>query len=82
MQDGHLLFAFPEADLRKLDAPTLLLVGQHEIFYKPEVVLAKANKVLPNLRAAEIVPGAGHAMHADHPDVVNARILKFLKGTE
>lgn len=65
-------------DLRKITAPTLLLMGQDERFFKVEAVLARARALLPNLCAAEIVPDVGHMMNIEKPEVVNTRILRFL----
>ena len=69
----------PERDLRRLTAPTLVMVGQHEEVWDPHALLARARRTLPDLRAAEIMPGAGHGITASHPEAVNTRILKFLK---
>jgi pimeloyl-ACP methyl ester carboxylesterase len=74
-----LAFPLPRAELRRHTAPTLLLMGQHEVLFNPQAVIARARRVLPNLVAAEIVPHAGHLMHYEQPDAVNARVLEFLK---
>ncbi len=66
-------------DLSRISAPTLLLMGQYERFFKPEPVLSRARALLPKLRAAEIVPGVGHIMNLENPELVNARILRFLR---
>jgi pimeloyl-ACP methyl ester carboxylesterase len=76
----RLLFPLPAAELRRVAAPTLLLMGQHEALFRPQAVVARARKLLPNLVAAEIVPDAGHTMNYDRPDFVNARLLEFLSG--
>jgi pimeloyl-ACP methyl ester carboxylesterase len=76
----RLLFPLPAAELRRVVAPTLLLMGQHEALFRPQAVVARARKLLPNLVAAEIVPDAGHTMNYDRPDFVNARLLGFLSG--
>jgi 2-hydroxy-6-oxonona-2,4-dienedioate hydrolase len=74
----RLLFPVPAAELRRVVAPTLLLMGQYEALFRPQAVVARARKLLPNLAAAEIVPDAGHTMNYDRPDFVNARLLEFL----
>ena len=43
------------------------------------IVVARARALLPNLRAAEILPGVGHMMNLEKPELVNARILRFLR---
>lgn len=72
------LDALPEAELRRLTAPTLVLLGEREIFFEPRAVIERARSVLADVRAAEIVPGAGHALASDRPAFVNDRLLRFL----
>jgi pimeloyl-ACP methyl ester carboxylesterase len=68
---------FPDDDFRRLDAPTLLLVGEHEIFYQPHAALERARRLLPHLEA-EILPHAGHALSMEQPRTVNEHMLQFL----
>lgn len=69
--------ALPEAEQRALAAPTLMLMGEHEIFFDPERVIAQARRVLPDLRGAEIIPGAGHALASDRAELVSERLARF-----
>jgi pimeloyl-ACP methyl ester carboxylesterase len=69
--------ALPDAEQRALTAPALLLMGELEIFFDPRRVIAQAHRVLRDLRAAEVVPSAGHALASDRPDLVNARLVRF-----
>jgi pimeloyl-ACP methyl ester carboxylesterase len=68
-------------ELRKLAAPTLVMMGEHERFYDAAAALARARRLLPDLRAGEIVPGVGHNMATDNPGLINARIAHFLEHT-
>jgi pimeloyl-ACP methyl ester carboxylesterase len=68
---------FSDAELRELRAPTLLLIGDHEIMYEPRRALERATQLLPNLRA-KLVPNAGHMLNSDQPAVVDERMLQFL----
>jgi pimeloyl-ACP methyl ester carboxylesterase len=68
--------AEPPAGLRRISAPTLLLVGEYEAIYNPQAALRRA-RAIPNL-SAEIVPATGHAAIYDRPDYVNPRLLDFL----
>jgi pimeloyl-ACP methyl ester carboxylesterase len=68
---------FADDDLRGLNAPTLLLVGEHEIFYQPQAALECAQRLLPHLEA-EMLPHAGHALSIEQPAIVNGRLLQFL----
>lgn len=79
----HYRFRYPPgplaaAELRALDAPTLLLMGRRDPFFPAGAVVARARLALPNLRGAEVLPGAGHGLLTDRPDAVNARMLAFL----
>lgn len=66
-------------DLRKVTAPTLILMGQYDRLVKVEGAIERARKLLPNLHAAEVVPNVGHLMNTEKPDIVNTRVLSFLK---
>ncbi len=67
----------PTAALRRLTAPTLVLVGEHEVVFDRRGLLERARKI-PGLVAAEILPKAGHDMTYDQPDVVSRRVMEFL----
>lgn len=69
----------PAAALRRLTAPTLVLVGEHEVAFDRRALLARAGQIA-GLRAAEILPRAGHDMTNDQPVAVNRRLLEFLAG--
>jgi len=68
---------FSDEDLRRLAAPTLLLVGDHDVSCKPNLVLARAKRLMPHLEA-ELVVGGGHLFPTDQAEYTNARIVSFL----
>jgi pimeloyl-ACP methyl ester carboxylesterase len=70
---------FSDDELRKIKTPTLLLIGDHEVIYKPEDAIRRATRLMPNLKA-EIVPNANHIAEYTAPELVNQRILDFLAG--
>lgn len=79
----HYRFAYPpgrlhDDDQRLLTAPSLLLMGERDLFFDRRAAIAQARRILPGLRHAEILPGVGHGMIIDHPALVNAHILAFL----
>lgn len=76
--DSRLFRAFPARQLQRLNAPTLVLVGEQDFFFDPLKLAQRARRVLPNLREVAIVPQAGHAMHLDQPTMVNQHLLNFL----
>lgn len=66
-------------ELRKLAAPTLVMMGERERFFDTSATIARARALLPDLRAGEIVPGVGHNMATDNPSLINARLMRFLR---
>jgi pimeloyl-ACP methyl ester carboxylesterase len=67
---------FDEDRLRRVSAPTLLLVGELGPDWQPERVAA----VLPNARIA-VLPGQAHAADMFAPEVVAEALLAFLHQT-
>lgn len=67
-----------DADLRRLETKTLLLLGEKEVIYNPFSVVERARRLIPNLEYT-IVPGAGHMINCDQPTAVNRRLVKFFK---
>jgi pimeloyl-ACP methyl ester carboxylesterase len=68
---------FHDDELRSIRAPVLLLIGDHEVIYKPERVIERARRLVPHLEA-EVIPDANHCAEYTAPDVVNEKILDFL----
>jgi pimeloyl-ACP methyl ester carboxylesterase len=65
-------------ELRGIRVPALLLFGQYEVLYNANAVIKRVQRLSASLRI-EVIPGAGHVLSDDQPQVVDARILKFLK---
>jgi pimeloyl-ACP methyl ester carboxylesterase len=59
--------------------PTLLLLGEREVVFDPVAAGILGRRLLPNI-TVETLPGVGHLMHIEQPDVVNGRIGEFLRG--
>ena len=68
---------YADAELKQIDLPALLLIGDGDKIYNPQKAIKRAQHWMPGLRA-EIIPNAGHLLIMDRPDIINARILKFL----
>lgn len=75
----RLFFPSAETDdeLRRVAAPTLLLLGEREVIYPAKAALARAGRLIADIEA-RIIPGAGHALNIDQPELVNAHMLEFL----
>ena len=69
---------FPDEELRGMQVPTLLLVGQQEALYDSAAALERARKLMPNFEG-ELIPRANHDMTIGQHEIVNERILEFLK---
>ena len=67
-----------DEELQGLEAPTYLLMGQYESSFNPYKALQRGVELLPELVAAEIVPGVGHSMIHREPDWVTGRVVRFL----
>jgi pimeloyl-ACP methyl ester carboxylesterase len=68
---------FTDDELRKIQTPIFLLIGDHEVIYNPQKVICRAMRLLPNLKA-EIVPNANHNAQYTASEFVNNKILDFL----
>ncbi|UCD79784.1 MAG: alpha/beta hydrolase [Desulfobacterales bacterium] len=68
---------FTDAELKQIDLPALLLIGAGDKIYNPQKAIQRAQRWMPDL-TAEIIANAGHLLIMDQPEIINARILKFL----
>jgi pimeloyl-ACP methyl ester carboxylesterase len=81
---GHFRFeqntpVLSDVEIRRLAAPTYLMMGQYEVGFNPYGVIERGLSLLPNVITAEIVPGVGHMMAHKRPDWVVARVFAFLE---
>ncbi len=74
--DMALPTVFSDDELRGINTPTLLLLGDNEIIYNPQSALERATRLIPNIDA-EIIPAVGHGLSQEQPELVNSRILEF-----
>jgi pimeloyl-ACP methyl ester carboxylesterase len=68
---------FTDEQLRSLQVPTLLLIGQQEVIYNPAASLERARRLVPHLEAG-LVPNSSHEMAYSQARIVDERILEFL----
>ena len=67
----------PDEALRTLHAPTLLLIGDHEVISDPAKALERARRLIPDFRG-ELVPRSRHEMCVRQHRIVDARVVEFL----
>jgi pimeloyl-ACP methyl ester carboxylesterase len=70
---------YTDAELRQISQPTLLLIGEHEVIYKPSVVIERARRLIPHIEA-DVIAGGGHCFPIDQAEATNERMLRFLVG--
>lgn len=69
---------YKDDELRQTQTPMLLLIGEKEIVYKPKKALERAKGVLPHIQA-ELIADASHLLTIEKADIVNKKMLEFLK---
>jgi pimeloyl-ACP methyl ester carboxylesterase len=83
-KNGRVSFATPprvftDEELRRLEMPTRLLVGEEEFLYDGARAVARARDVLP-AGETELVPECNHAMVSDRTERVRDRLVEFFEG--
>jgi pimeloyl-ACP methyl ester carboxylesterase len=68
---------FSDEDLRRIAAPTLLLVAANDVVYAAGRALERAQRLIPDLEA-DVVPEAGHFVSMEQAPIVDRRVLAFL----
>lgn len=69
---------FTDDELRQIKIPALLLIGEKEVIFSAPKAIDRAKRLMPDIKA-EMIPEASHLLSMDQPEMVDARILKFLK---
>jgi len=67
-----------DSDLIKLKPPVLYLVGENETIYNGHEAITRLNKVAPKIET-ELIKATGHDLMFTHTEMVNKRILEFLR---
>lgn len=71
---------FSDTELRNIQAPVLLLIGENEIIYSPEKVFKRAQSLVPNIQT-KLIQHAHHLAGLAAPAEVNKYMLEFLLST-
>ncbi|MEU6408871.1 alpha/beta fold hydrolase [Microbispora sp. NPDC046933] len=67
---------YADEQVRELSVPVQVLLGERSALLDAEAVAARLAGIAPSWRV-EIVPGTGHALPVEAPDLVVERILTF-----
>jgi pimeloyl-ACP methyl ester carboxylesterase len=65
-------------ELKSIKVPTLYLVGEHEKIYSAQKAVQRLHKVAPQIKT-EVIPDAGHDLTIVQAEMVNKKLLEFLK---
>ena len=71
---------FTDEELRGIQAPVLLLFGDHDVSVDYRKVVARATSCIKKLDV-HVVAGAGHALQGEEPELVDNLIIDFLQET-
>jgi pimeloyl-ACP methyl ester carboxylesterase len=71
--------ALSDEELRAIHVPVLVLIGDREVLFDARTALARARRLMPDVEG-ELVPDSSHEMCVSQHQIVNARVLDFLKG--
>jgi pimeloyl-ACP methyl ester carboxylesterase len=67
-----------DEELQSIKVPALFLVGEHEVLYPAQKAIQRLKDVAPSIKA-EIIPNAGHDLTIVQAELVNEKVLEFLK---
>lgn len=63
--------------LASIEAPTLILIGEHEKIFDPRAARERVQRVAPKIEL-DVVKNAGHEVALSQRAIVNERVLRFL----
>ena len=68
---------FSDDELKRIQTPTLLLIGEQEVLYDPVAAIDRALRLIPGAQA-RLVPGCAHLLIMERPGEIDRAILDFL----
>jgi pimeloyl-ACP methyl ester carboxylesterase len=72
------LTVLKDSELQSIKMPTLFLVGENEKIYSAQKAVQRLREVAPRIKT-ETIPHAGHDLAFVQADLVNRKILEFLR---
>ncbi|MFJ8104848.1 alpha/beta fold hydrolase [Streptomyces sp. NPDC096132] len=70
-----------EDELRTIRTPLYLVIGRRSLILHPEWQRERVPRLVPGARA-EIISDTGHGPAIDHPELLNARMLAFMRDAD
>lgn len=67
-----------DAELRRVTAPVLLMIGAHDPYFAPSAMLSRSRRLLREV-TMHIIADGGHDLHNDQADRVAEHLLRFLE---
>jgi pimeloyl-ACP methyl ester carboxylesterase len=67
-----------DGELQSLKIPALYLVGENEKIYSAQKAIQRLHRVAPHI-IAEVIPNAGHDLTIVQAEMVNTKVLEFLR---
>ena len=67
-----------DEELQSIKMPALFLVGENEKIYPADEAVERLNRVAPQIKT-EIIPNAGHDLTFVQAEMVNKKVLEFLR---
>lgn len=64
-------------ELQLIKAPVLLLIGDQYIQYNVEKAVKRARRLIQEIETT-VIPGTGHGLPLEKPEIVNSLMLDFL----
>ena len=69
-----------DKELQSIEVPTLFLVGENEKIYSAKEAVQRLHNVAPRIET-EVIPNSGHDLTIVQAEMVNRKVLEFLKTT-
>jgi pimeloyl-ACP methyl ester carboxylesterase len=73
------LTSLTDEELQRIQAPILFLVGENEVLYSAQKAVQRLKTVAPHIQT-EMIPNAGHDLLLVQTELVNRKIVDFLRG--
>jgi pimeloyl-ACP methyl ester carboxylesterase len=70
---------YTDEELSRITTPCLLLLGDHEVIYSPEAAVARAQRLVKQIKV-QIIRHASHVLNIEQSGQVNEAIAAFING--